>query len=147
MGVFHGTTQLMPGSCLRHAHVFVGVLYGAPSYMLYGMPSYFWTLQPELCGEGSLQRPKKVTIYGSDGCAYPFLCKPKDDLRKDARMMELMTAVNRMLHKSSSCRRRRLSVRCYSVVPLDQECGLIEWVPNMLQESSPQPACCTTLWF
>ena len=48
-------------------------------------------------------------------------------------MMELMTAVNRMLHKSSSCRRRRLGVRCYSVVPLDQECGLIEWVPHMLQ--------------
>ena len=64
---------------------------------------------------------------------YPFLCKPKDDLRKDARMMELMTAVNRMLFKSSSCRRRRLAVRCYSVVPLDQECGLIEWVPHMLQ--------------
>jgi len=41
---------------------------------------------------GSLQRPKKVTAIGSDGCAYPFLCKPKDDLRKDARMMELMTA-------------------------------------------------------
>ncbi|KAL1524613.1 hypothetical protein AB1Y20_019502 [Prymnesium parvum] len=82
---------------------------------------------------GSLQRPKKVTIHGSDGRLHPFLCKPKDDLRKDARMMELMTAVNRMLHKSSGCRRRRLAVRCYAVVPLDQECGLIEWVPNMLQ--------------
>lgn len=90
-------------------------------------------LLPSLGSVGSLQRPKKVTIHGSDGHLYPFLCKPKDDLRKDARIMELMTAVNRMLHKSSCCRRRRLAVRCYSVVPLDQECGLIEWVPNMLQ--------------
>jgi len=64
---------------------------------------------------------------------YNFLCKPKDDLRKDARMMELMTAANRMLHKSTNCRRRKLSARCYAVVPLDQECGLIEWVPNMEQ--------------
>ena len=68
---------------------------------------------------GSLQRPKKVTVNGSDGVKYPFLCKPKDDLRKDARMIELMTAANRMLHKSSNCRRRKLGVRCYAVVPLD----------------------------
>ena len=81
----------------------------------------------------SLQRPKKVTLLGSDGYYYPFLCKPKDDLRKDLRMMELMTAGNRMLHKSTNCRRRKLAARCYAVVPLDNECGLIEWVPNMQQ--------------
>ena len=82
---------------------------------------------------GSLQRPKKVCIRGSDGGEYNFLCKPKDDLRKDARVIEVLTAANRMLHKSSNCRRRKLSVKCYAVVPLDQECGLIEWVPNMEQ--------------
>jgi serine/threonine-protein kinase ATR len=48
-------------------------------------------------------------------------------------MMELMTAVNQMLLKSANCRRRKLGARCYAVVPLDQECGLIEWVPHMLQ--------------
>ena len=42
----------------------------------------------------SLQAPKKITIVGSDMKRYPFLCKPKDDLRKDARMMDLFTAVN-----------------------------------------------------
>ncbi|KAF7126606.1 hypothetical protein RHSIM_Rhsim11G0078400 [Rhododendron simsii] len=31
----------------------------------------------------SLQRPKKVVLLGSDGIERPFLCKPKDDLRKD----------------------------------------------------------------
>ena len=80
----------------------------------------------------SLQKPKKVTVIGSDGQRYVFLCKPKDDLRKDARMMEFMTAVNRLLHKSPNCRRRRLGVQCYAVTPLDQECGLIEWVPNVM---------------
>ena len=33
----------------------------------------------------SLQRPKKITFVGSDGKEYPFLAKPKDDLRKDYR--------------------------------------------------------------
>jgi serine/threonine-protein kinase ATR len=68
---------------------------------------------------GSLQRPKKVTVTGSNGESFSFLCKPKDDLRKDARMMELMTAVNQMLLKSANCRRRKLGARCYAVVPLD----------------------------
>ena len=35
----------------------------------------------------SLQRPKKISFLGSDGKLYHYLCKPKDDLRKDARFM------------------------------------------------------------
>ena len=27
-----------------------------------------------------------MILLGSDGREYPFLCKPKDDLRKDARI-------------------------------------------------------------
>ena len=30
----------------------------------------------------SLQKPKKIVFRGSDGNEYPFLAKPKDDLRK-----------------------------------------------------------------
>ena len=30
----------------------------------------------------SLQKPKRVTVLGSDGRKYDFLAKPKDDLRK-----------------------------------------------------------------
>ena len=33
----------------------------------------------------SLQKPKKISLRGSDGLSYVFLCKPKDDLRKDFR--------------------------------------------------------------
>lgn len=81
----------------------------------------------------SLRRPKKLAIRGSDGRTYVFLCKPKDDLRKDARVMDFMTCINRQLRKSAQCRRRRLAVRCYAVTPLNSECGMIEWVPNMVQ--------------
>lgn len=41
----------------------------------------------------SLQRPKKVTVMGSDGRDYTFLAKPKDDLRKDSRMMEIAQVI------------------------------------------------------
>lgn len=78
----------------------------------------------------SLQRPKKITIVGSDGENYEFLCKPNDDLRKDARLMEVNNLINRLLTKDMEARRRQLRVRTYAVSPLNEECGLIEWVPN-----------------
>jgi Phosphatidylinositol 3- and 4-kinase len=95
----------------------------------------------------SLQKPRKITVLGSDNRSYSFLCKPKDDLRKDARLMEFNSMINKLLQRDSESRRRRLcsyvlhlslcrvltsaaDIRTYSVVPLNEECGLIEWVPN-----------------
>ncbi|KAJ3131138.1 hypothetical protein HK100_006742 [Physocladia obscura] len=78
----------------------------------------------------SLQKPRKITIRGSDGKDYIFLLKPKDDLRKDARLMEFNSLINKLLKKDPESRRRNLHVRTYAVVPLNEECGIIEWVEN-----------------
>lgn len=45
----------------------------------------------------SKERPKKLTAWASDGLKYNFLCKTerKGDLRKDARLMETNSLVNR----------------------------------------------------
>ncbi|KAI8906309.1 hypothetical protein EDD86DRAFT_210343, partial [Gorgonomyces haynaldii] len=79
----------------------------------------------------SLQRPKKITINGSDGKGYIFLCKPEDDLRKDSRLMELNMIINRLFKRNTEARKRGLKIRTYAVVPLNEKCGLIEWVSNM----------------
>ncbi|CAL5378051.1 unnamed protein product [Camellia sinensis] len=78
----------------------------------------------------SLQRPKKVFLLGSDGIERPFLCKPKDDLRKDARMMEFNAMINRLLSKCPESRRRKLYIRTFAVIPLTEDCGMVEWVPH-----------------
>ncbi|KAK9112594.1 hypothetical protein Scep_020113 [Stephania cephalantha] len=78
----------------------------------------------------SLQRPKKVVFIGSDGIERPFLCKPKDDLRKDARMMEFVSMINRLLSKYPESRRRKLYIRTFAVIPLTEDCGMVEWVPH-----------------
>lgn len=86
----------------------------------------------------SLQRPKKLTIIGSDGKGYIFLCKAEDDLRKDSRLMELNSIINRLFKKDSESRKRGLriyiiiclDISTYAVIPLNEVCGLIEWVPN-----------------
>ncbi|KJE97226.1 hypothetical protein CAOG_09113 [Capsaspora owczarzaki ATCC 30864] len=78
----------------------------------------------------SLQRPRKVTIVASDGKRYFYLAKPKDDLRKDCRVMEFNTMVNKLLKRDPDTRQRQLRIRTYAVVPLNEECGLLEWVQN-----------------
>ncbi|XP_068737355.1 serine/threonine-protein kinase ATR-like isoform X2 [Montipora capricornis] len=78
----------------------------------------------------SLQKPKKITIRGSDGNCYTMMCKPKDDLRKDSRTMEFNALVNKCLRKDPESRSRQLHIRTYAVIPLNEECGLLEWVQN-----------------
>lgn len=56
----------------------------------------------------SLQKPRKFSVYGDDGKLYTFLAKPKDDLRKDARLMDFNTMINKLLAKNSEARRRQL---------------------------------------
>ncbi|XP_003702936.2 serine/threonine-protein kinase ATR isoform X1 [Megachile rotundata] len=80
----------------------------------------------------SLQRPRRITLRGSDGREYLFMCKPKDDLRRDFRLMEFNDIVNKYLQNDPESRQRRLYIRTYSVVPLNEECGLVEWVPNLV---------------
>nr|XP_046179436.1 serine/threonine-protein kinase ATR [Oncorhynchus gorbuscha] len=78
----------------------------------------------------SLQKPKKIGLKGSDGRSYTVMCKPKDDLRKDCRLMEFNCLINKCLRKDAESRRRELHIRTYAVIPLNEECGIIEWVNN-----------------
>ena len=55
--------------------------------------------------------PAQIKFLGSDGHEYLFLAKPKDDLRKDARMMEMMGVLNRLLARHPASRRRSLAIR------------------------------------
>ncbi|XP_038211943.1 serine/threonine-protein kinase ATR [Zerene cesonia] len=95
-------------------------------------PVYIAGIEEQIQILPSLQKPRKVTLKGSDGKSYIIMLKPRDDLRKDFRLMEFNTVVNRFLQDAPETRRRRLYIRTYSVLPLNEECGLIEWVPNLV---------------
>jgi serine/threonine-protein kinase ATR len=78
-----------------------------------------------------LQRPKKITLRGSDGKLYGLLCKPKDDLRKDQRLMEFNGIINRALKRNTESAKRRLYIKTYAVTPLSEESGTLEWVEGI----------------
>lgn len=80
----------------------------------------------------SKAKPKKLALTTTCERHIVFLCKQEKsgDLRKDARTMEFNGLVNRLLQRDAEGRRRNLRLRTYAVVCLNEECGLIEWVPR-----------------
>ncbi|KAI5604042.1 hypothetical protein POPTR_001G289200v4 [Populus trichocarpa] len=85
---------------------------------------------PELVVITSKQRPRKLTIHGSDGEDHAFLLKGHEDLRQDERVMQLFGLVNTLLENSRKTVEKDLSIHRYAVIPLSPNSGLIEWVPN-----------------
>lgn len=67
----------------------------------------------------SKQRPKRVTIVGSDGVEYFYLLKGREDLRLDERAMQFFSLINAMI---------RTQIVTYFVMPLSKSGGLIQWI-------------------
>lgn len=80
---------------------------------------------------GSLAKPRRLTARGTDGKSYMLMIKPKDDLRTDQRLMEFNSMINRSLKRDPEASRRQLYIKTYAVVPLNEECGIIEWVDGL----------------
>ncbi|PRQ23338.1 putative non-specific serine/threonine protein kinase [Rosa chinensis] len=75
---------------------------------------------------------KKLVFLGSDGQKYTYLLKGREDLRFDARIMQLLQAINCFLHSSVATHSHFLGIRYYSVTPISGRAGLIQWVGNVI---------------
>lgn len=91
----------------------------------------FLKFDPQVTILESMQRPRKVYIIGTDMRKYSILCKPNDDLRKDGKLMEFATVMDRLLRNDFESEKRDLSITSYAVVPLNESMGLIEMVDNV----------------
>eukprot|EP01034_Spumella_vulgaris_P021660 gene21660-27701_t len=80
----------------------------------------------------SKAKPKTITLLTTSGLSVRFLCKQEKDgdLRKDSRMMEFNSVVNRLLQDDAEGAKRGLRLRTFAVVCLNEECGILEWVNN-----------------
>ncbi len=76
----------------------------------------------------SKQRPRRLSIKGSDGKDYQFILKGHEDLRQDERVMQLFSLVNGLLAVDTDCFKRRLHIRSFPVIPLAPNAGLLGWV-------------------
>ena len=90
----------------------------------------------------SKERPKKLILLNNRNEKFFFLCKQekKGDIRKDLRMMEYITIVNRILAADSQGEGKHLQLCTFvsfhsphsfqCVTCLSENSALIEWVPN-----------------
>lgn len=82
-------------------------------------------MSDEILVLNSLQKPKAIKFFGNDGKEYKMLVKSKDDLRIDFRFMEFLKVVNDYFKKDPDSSQRLFSIRTYSVVPINEACGII----------------------
>ena len=78
----------------------------------------------------SKQRPRRMSMYGSNGQRYQFLLKGHEDLRQDERVMQLFGLINVCLNNERITNDRGLNIVRYSVLPLSNNSGVIGWVEN-----------------
>jgi FKBP12-rapamycin complex-associated protein len=78
----------------------------------------------------SKQRPRKITLRGSDGQNYVFLLKGHEDLRQDERVMQLFGLVNALLARDRQTKKHDLNIQRYAISPLSHDCGVVGWVPH-----------------
>lgn len=67
-------------------------------------------VEPQLNVITSKQRPRKLSIKGSDGRDYMFLLKGHEDLRQDERVMQLFGLVNTLLTGDPETSQRNLGI-------------------------------------
>jgi len=78
----------------------------------------------------SKQRPRKLTLRGSDGMQYTYALKGHEDIRQDERVMQLFGLVNTLLANDPECLKRHLNIQRYAAIPLSTQSGLLGWVPH-----------------
>ncbi|KAF9582493.1 phosphatidylinositol kinase- protein kinase tor1, partial [Lunasporangiospora selenospora] len=76
------------------------------------------------------QRPRRLTIRGSDGRIYEFLLKGQEDIRQDERVMQLFGLCNTLLATDPETFKRHLGILQFVVIPLSPSSGLIGWLPD-----------------
>lgn len=102
------------------------------SYYSSGQLQYIEKFGIDVDVASSKAKPKTLYISTTSGQLIKFLVKQEKtgDLRKDARIMDFNTVVNHILQEDPEGRKRSLRLRTYSVICLNEECGILEWVNN-----------------
>jgi hypothetical protein len=79
---------------------------------------------------GSIRRPRKITVHGSNEKDYHLLVKGGEDLRLDQRVQQLFGIMNRLFQEDPACENRDLSLKTFTVVPISNRLGTLEWIGN-----------------
>ncbi|KAK3375347.1 hypothetical protein B0H63DRAFT_563264 [Podospora didyma] len=89
--------------------------------------------EPHMSIASGVSAPKIITAVGTNGQRFKQLVKGgNDDLRQDAIMEQVFSAVSELLKLHRTTRQRNLGIRTYKVLPLTSSSGLIEFVSDTI---------------
>jgi DNA-dependent protein kinase catalytic subunit len=88
------------------------------------------SIKKDLLILGSIRRPKRITVHGSNEKDYNLLVKGGEDLRLDQRVEQLFEIMNSIFRDDPSCQNRDLYIKTFKVVPITNRLGTLEWVDN-----------------
>ncbi|CBH18527.1 phosphatidylinositol 3-related kinase, putative [Trypanosoma brucei gambiense DAL972] len=126
--IFTTTKVLLPTT----ANLSPNVLHIPSKSGVFAGSATFQEFIPKVNIMSSLQKPKRITVVSSEGEPVSFLCKSRDEPRKDMRMMEIATLMNTFFLSDPEARRKRFALRRYAVSALNDDCAIIEWVNNLV---------------
>ena len=93
-------------------------------------PVYIKRIDKYLYVFDTKQKPRKISLIGSDDKEYKFLLKSNEDLRQDERIIQVFSFVNSMLSLDKEASSKKLLITIYPVIPLSNMTGLIGFLPN-----------------
>ena len=76
------------------------------------------------------QRPRKISLIGTDNKEYKYLLKSHEDLRQDERIIQVFNFVNSLLSLDKETSKNNLLITIYPLIPLSHITGLIGFLPN-----------------
>lgn len=79
---------------------------------------------------GSIRRPKRIEVHGTDEKSYYLLVKGGEDLRLDQRIQQLFTLMNEIFASDTECRSRSINLKQFDVTPMTNRLGTIEWITS-----------------
>jgi FKBP12-rapamycin complex-associated protein len=85
-------------------------------------------IDPSVVILGSLTKPRKIRILGSNGISYTFLLKYREDIRRDERVLQFFQFLSMTLRTTASRFAQRMTLLTYPAVPLSFEHGLMGWL-------------------
>ena len=88
-------------------------------------------VSPDVLILPSKTKPKKLEVLASDGTKHSYLLKGFEDLHLDERIQQFITTINYFLGADEMTRQRSLFAECFSVIPLGDSHGMIEWIEDV----------------
>ncbi|KAL0236844.1 hypothetical protein PCE1_000241 [Barthelona sp. PCE] len=74
------------------------------------------------------QRPRQVTIVGTDGRDYIYLLKGHEDLRQDERFMQILDYIDSICKSDMRFSGKSVAIQTFRAIPLNTKTGLLSWV-------------------